>query len=156
MKIHLSYAILMLALMLCSCISVKPIEVRSVACCDLKRVVKTETEIGFSVDVYNPNDFPITLKRYSLDVLINGGSIGNVREDLATIIPANDGTTYSSGVLISTKKLMANTLLMGLNTLLKKDPAKLDVEVSGYVVGAAKGFSKRVKVRESYPLQLHP
>lgn len=130
--------------------------VRSVTCCDLKKAVRSDTEVGLSVELTNPNDFPINLKSYRLDVRINGNTIGTTADKQVTQIAANSTIEKPFVITTSTQKLIGGTLIMGLNALMGNDPTTLNVEVVGSVVGNAKGVSRRVKIRESYPLKLHP
>jgi hypothetical protein len=62
----------------------------------------------------------------------------------------------SVSITTPTKKLISGTLLMGLNALMKNDPTTLDIEVVGSVVGKSKGVSKRVRIKEKYPLKMQP
>lgn len=151
-----SLILVIVALRLSSCASVQPLEVRSVVCCDIKKVVKSDAEIAFTVEIFNPNTFPITIKGYDLDVAVNGNTIGSATNDESTQIGPNATESRSVSVNASTEKLISGTLLMGLNALLRNDPTTLEIQVSGSVIGAAKGVSKRVKIKETYPLNLHP
>lgn len=139
-----------------ACMQVQPLEVRSVTCCDLKKAVKTEAEIAFEVEMYNPNPFQINIKNYNLDVRINGNTIGNSSNSEMAAIPANSTVSKSISVTTSTKELISGSLMMGLNALMGKEPSSLEVEVAGYVTGNAKGVSRRVRIREKYPINLHP
>ncbi len=147
---------LLATLLLNSCISVKPLAVKSVTCCDVVKAVKSDAEIGFKVEIENPNDFPITVKKYDVAVRINGNTIGNVTTDEATVLEANSVLSKPLSITTSTKQLISGSLMMGLSALLSNDPTTLELEVFGSVTGKAKGISKRVKVREKFPLQLHP
>lgn len=135
---------------------VEPLTVKSVTCCDLKKALKSETEIAFEVEMENPNSFPIAVKSYDLAVRINGNNIGNANTKEPTLIPANSTISESITITTSTKKLISGTLLMGLNALMKNDPTTLDIEVVGSVIGKANGVSKRVRIKEKYPLKMHP
>lgn len=147
---------LLAVLMLTGCAQVEPLEIRSVTCCDLLKAVGSDAEIGFKIQLYNPNDFPISVKRYALDIRINGNTIGTTNSDEVQIIPPKEVVEKPISVTASTQQLISGTLIMGITALLKKDPTTLEVEVVGSVVGSAKGLSKKVKIRESYPLKMHP
>lgn len=151
-----SLALPVLAIWFSSCASVQPLEVRSVVCCDIKKMVKSDAEVAFSVEIYNPNTFPITIKGYDLDVAVNGNAIGKAINEEATQIGPNGTETRSVSLMASTEKLIGGTLLMGLNALFGNSPTTLEIQVSGSVVGAAKGVSKRVRIKETYPLKLQP
>lgn len=145
-----------LMISLAACTQVQPLEVKSVTCCDLKKAVKAEAEIAFEVEMYNPNPFPINVKNYHLDVRINGNTIGNSTSNESTAIPAYTAVSKSVSVTTSTQDLISGSLMMGLGALMGKDPSTLNVEVVGTVTGSAKGISKRVRIREKYPIKLHP
>lgn len=152
--LHVFYVFLVLALQ--SCIQVQPLTVKSVTCCDLKKALKSETEIAFEIEMENPNSFPIAVKRYNLAIRINGNNIGNANSKELVEIPANGSVSKSITVTTATQKLISGSLIMGLNALLKNSPTTLDIEVVGFVVGKAKGVSTRVRIKEKYPLKLHP
>ena len=154
MKIRLVLFALLAALT--SCMQFEPLTVTSVTCCDIKKALKSETDIAFEIEMENPNNFPISVKSYNLAVQINGNVLGNAQSKEPTQIPANSSLSRTITVSTSTQKLISGSLLMGLTSLLKKDPTTLEIEVVGSVVGSAKGFSQRVRIREAYPLKLHP
>lgn len=139
---------------LMACTQVQPLEVRSVTCCQLKKAVKTEAEITFDVEMYNPNPFPINIKNYNLDVMVNGNAIGNSSDRQMTAIPSNTTVSKTITVKASAQELIGGSLLMGLGTLMGNQPKALEVEVVGHVTGNAKGVSKRVRIREKYPIDL--
>ena len=154
MKIIVAYCILLL-LMFSGCIHVEPLTVKSVSCCDLKKATKTETTVGIEVEIENPNSFPITVKRYNLAVSLNGNNIGNSTADETTEIPSKGSAKKSISATTSTKQLISGTLMMGLSALMGNQPSSLELQVEGFVVGHAKGISKRVRIKESYPLDLN-
>ncbi len=135
---------------------VKPLEVKSVICCDLQKALKTETEVAFVVELHNPNDFPVNVKSYCLDVQLNGNTLGTAESKELTEILPNKTLKKSVTIKTSTQKLVGGSLMMGLGALLNNGMSTLDVEIVGSVVGNAKGLSKRVRIREKYPLKLKP
>lgn len=118
--------------------------------------MKTETEVAFVVELHNPNDFPIHVKSYCLDVRLNGNTLGTAESKDRAEIQPNNTLNRSVTIRTSTQKLVSGSLMMGLTALLKNDMTTLDVEIVGSVVGSAKGFSKRVRIKEKYPLRMHP
>ncbi|MCF8464094.1 MAG: LEA type 2 family protein [Flavobacteriales bacterium] len=143
-------------LLLSSCMTVKPLEIRSVVCCDLKKAMQTEAEVAFMVELHNPNDFPVNVKSYCLDVRLNNNTLGTAESKEFTEIEPNKTLKKSITLRTSAQKLVSGSLTMGLSALLKNDLSTLEVEIVGSVVGNAKGFSKRVRIREKYPLKLNP
>ena len=135
---------------------IKPIAIKSVQCCELKKVRGTNAEISFQLEVENPNDFDITLKSYDLAVKLNGIRIGRVKTEIASVLRANSIESKSLSVGTTTKVLFNGSLLMGLGALLGIGSQKIEVQIVGSVVGKVKGFSKRIKVHETYPLDMHP
>lgn len=117
--------------------------------------MKTETEVAFVVELHNPNNFPVNIKSYCLDVLLNGNTLGTAKSKELSQIEANKTLHKSVTIRTSSEKLMRGSLMMGLSALLKSDMANFEVEVAGSVVGNAKGISKRVRIREKYPLNLN-
>jgi len=156
MKIRLVVSFLICSMVVSGCMQINPIVVKSVQCCDLKKSRNTEPEITFQLEIENPNDFDITIQKYDLAIRINGNNIGNALDSEPSELKAKSMVTKTISVQTSTRQLVSGTLLMGLNALMKKDRTTLDAEIVGSVVAKAKGVSKRVKVRESYPIQMHP
>lgn len=147
---------LIIIFILSGCAQVQPLEIRSVTCCDLLKATGPDTQVGFKIQIYNPNDFAISVKRYGLDVRINGSTIGTANSDEAQVIPPMEVVEKQISVTASTQQLISGTLMMGISALMRNDPTTLEIEVAGSVVGSAKGISKRVRIRESYPLKMHP
>jgi len=154
MKIRVLFFISCL-LALSSCTLIQPLEVKSVVCCDIPKALKSETELAFVVKLYNPNDFPVNVKSYCLDVRLNGNTLGTAESKELTEIQPNKTLSKSITIRTTSKKLMSGGLMMGLSTLLGGKMNSFDVEIAGSVVGSAKGFSKRVRIREKYPIKLN-
>ena len=146
---------LIIIFILSGCAQVQPLEIRSVTCCDLLKATGPDTQVGFKIQIHNPNVFPISVKRYALDVRINGTTIGTANSDEAQVIPPMEVVEKQISVTASTQQLISGTLRMGITALMRNDPT-LEIEVAGSVVGSAKGISKRVRIRESYPLKMYP
>ena len=124
-------------------------------CCDIPKALNAQTELAFVVKLYNPNDFPINVKSYCLDVRLNGNTLGTAESKELTEIEPNKTLSKSITIKTTSKKLMSGGLMMGLSTLLGGKMNSFDVEIAGSVVGSAKGFSKRVRIREKYPIKLN-
>ncbi len=154
MKIRVLFFISCL-LALSSCTLIQPLEVKSVVCCNIPKALKSETELAFVVKLYNPNDFPVNVKSYCLDVRLNGNTLGTAESKELTEIQPNKTLSKSITIRTTSKKLMSGGLMMGLSTLLGGKMNSFDVEIAGSVVGSAKGFSKRVRIREKYPIKLN-
>lgn len=124
-------------------------------CCDIGKAVKKETEVAFMIKLHNPNDFPVNVKSYCLDVRLNGNTLGTAEsKELNEVLP---NQTLSKSITVKTDAsiLLKGGLMMGLGALMNSDMSKLEVEIAGSVVGYAKGFSKRVRIREKYPIKLN-
>ena len=144
----------MLSVLLNSCMQIQAPEVKSVLCCNLKKLDKTQLAVVFQLEVYNGNSFPITIKKHDLDVLTDGVVLGSSKDSEARILEAGTTKTVEVAVELTSKDFINNALTMGLNTLLNKQPKQMEVEVVGSVVGSAKGLSKKVRIREKYPINL--
>ncbi|MFM1876536.1 MAG: hypothetical protein RL266_2273 [Bacteroidota bacterium] len=147
---------LFLTLTAAGCTQVEPLEIRSVDCCNVLKTDGKDVQIGLGLMLYNPNDFAISVKSYTLDVSINGTTIGSARSDEEYLIPSEQTVEKTISVSASAQQLLSGTLLMGITALMKNSPTTLEIEVVGSVVASAKGMSKRVRIRETYPLKLHP
>ena len=152
--IRLLGILFMLSTLLNSCIQIQAPEVKSVVCCNLKKLNKTQLAVVFELEVYNGNPFPITIKKHDLDVLMDGAVLGSSKDVQARILESGTTKTVEVAVELTSKDLINNALTMGLNTLLNKKPKQMEVEVVGSVVGSAKGLSKKVRIREKYPINL--
>lgn len=137
-----------------SCIKVMPLDVQNVSCCDLKMAGQDEAELILKIRLQNPNTFPIEIKNYDLDIQINGNTVGNGTNKEAIIIGANETMERSVSIKTSAKELISGSLMMGLSSLLGRTPQRLEVEIVGHVTASAKGFSKRVRIKETYPIDL--
>jgi LEA14-like dessication related protein len=138
-----------------SCALIQPLEVKSVVCCDIQKALKAETELAFIVKLHNPNDFPVNVKRYCLDIRLNGNTLGTAESKELTEIQPNKTLSKTVTIKTTSKKLLSGGLMMGLSALLGNNMSNLEVEIAGSVVGNAKGFSKRVRIREKYPIKLN-
>ena len=154
MKIRLLFFVSAL-FALSSCTLIKPLEVKSVVCCDIKKALKAETELAFVVKLYNPNDFPVSVKSYCLDVRLNGNTLGTAESKELTEIQPNKTLSKTITIKTTSKKLISGGLMMGLSALLGNNMTNFEVEIAGSVVGKAKGFFKRVRIREKYPINLN-
>jgi LEA14-like dessication related protein len=148
--------LLLLGVTLSSCTQILAPEIRTVTCCDLKKASGSDAEIGFKVEVYNGNAFPIHIKRHDLQVRLNGNVLGTSKNSEPMVLNPNELQTLDVSVTTSSKQLISGTLVIGLNALMRNDPTTLEVEVVGSLVGSAKGMSKRVRIREKYPIEMHP
>lgn len=137
-----------------SCMQIEAPEIKSVVCCNLKKTGESDVSVTFELEIHNSNEFPILIKRYNLDVMMDGNLLGSSNDDQTKVLEPGMTKTVEVAVDITSKELMSGALMMGLNTLLNKKPKQLEVEVVGSVVGSAKGFSKKVRIREKYPINL--
>lgn len=129
-------------------------EVRSVLCCDLKKAGNNGLSVLFEMEVYNGNSFPINIKRHNLDVMMDGNVLGSSKSSETRILESGKTKKIEVAVDVTSQEMVNGMLMMGLNTLLNKKPKKLEVEVVGSVVGGAKGFFRKVRIREKYPINL--
>ncbi|MFT6210716.1 MAG: LEA14-like dessication related protein [Bacteroidia bacterium] len=153
MKIRVLFFVFLL-FTLSSCALIQPLEVKSVVCCDIPKALNAQTELAFVVKLHNPNDFPINVKSYCLDVRLNGNTLGTAESKELTEIQANKTLSKTVTIKTTAKKLMSGGLMMGLSALLGNSTTNFEVEIVGLVVGNAKWFSKRVRIREKYPIKL--
>jgi len=150
------FLLLMLwALLFSGCISIEPVKIRSVQCCELKNMQGTEADVAFQFEIENPNDFEITIKSYDLTVKLNSIRVGRLRSVEFSVLAPNSVTTKDLSMRTSAKTFMNGSLLMGLGSLLGLSAAKPEVEIIGSVVAKAKGFSKRIKLRRKFPLDMN-
>lgn len=152
-----SVQLLVLSTLLVSgCMSISPIKVRSIQCCEIKKLNGADAEVTFELEIENPNDFDISVKCYDLGVSINGKRIGGVRSHEPSTIRSKSVEKKTLSIRTSAKTLMSGALMMGLNALLGNNTKALEVEIAGVVVGKAKGIPMRIKLKETYPLELNP
>lgn len=149
-----SSILFLFCLLLSSCMQIQAPEVKSVACCDLKKVGKSQMAVVFDLEVHNGNSFPIMIKRHDIDVMMEGAIIGSSKDSQTRTLEPGSTQSVEVAVELTSEDLARSALTMGLSSLLNKKPKQLEVEIVGSVVGSVKGFSKRVRIREKYPINL--
>ena len=80
-------------------------------CCDIPKALKSETELAFVVKLYNPNDFPVNVKSYCLDVRLNGNTLRTAESKELTEIQPNKTLSKSITIRTTSKKLMSGGLI---------------------------------------------
>ena len=69
-----------------------------------------QTTLATTVKMYNPNPFNLHLKRYEVDVLINGKHAGHSLLDTTVFIPKKDTFFVPVAVQLDLKSLFSNAL----------------------------------------------
>jgi LEA14-like dessication related protein len=85
-----------------------------------------ESTVGLDVKYYNPNKFPVTMKKANVDVYVNDSYFGNTKLDSTITIPRRD-TFYLPVIL----KVDMNTTVMQLIQALGSGQQKVKVKLDG-------------------------
>ncbi len=138
----LLYAVTAVALTAASCAKPQALQYKGVDRVFLGAVDSRGPQLGLDIKLYNPNDYPMTLKNGDLQAYINGRPAGKADLLSATTVPARDSFSLPVTVAINTSNLLGNAL----DVLTQKDVL---VRLDG-TVRAGKGnggFSVPVRVR---------
>lgn len=141
-----------LVLLFASCGEFLEPKIEYVRCCDIKDGSDGRKQIGFTVRVTNPNSFPIKVKGYGLDIMVDGEKVGRTESDETLTVPANDKLESPIYIEADAGALLKGGLKMGLSALTNK--GRLEMGVKGWVKGSAKGLTKKLDVEQKIPVKL--
>jgi LEA14-like dessication related protein len=85
-----------------------------------------ESTVGLDVEYYNPNKFPVTMKKANVDVYVNDNYFGKTTLDSTITIPKRD--TFYLPVLL---KVDMNTTVMQLIQALGSGQQEVKVKLDG-------------------------
>lgn len=85
-----------------------------------------ESTVSLDVEYYNPNKFPVTMKRAEVDVYVNNNYFGNTTLDSTIQVPKRD--TFLLPVLL---KVNMNTTVMQLLQALGQGQQEVLVKMDG-------------------------
>ncbi len=101
------------------------------------------TQAEVILTLKNPNNFPVTLSKIDVDLLVNGTDVGKINLDDNIRFPKNSTTTQSFIINGDYDKIQKNLVSNAFSILLSK---KINISGKGYVKGKARMLSKKVKV----------
>lgn len=139
-------------LIVTACGEFKEPTIEYLRCCDLKEGDNGRKQIGLTVRVTNPNNFPIKLKGYGLDIFIDGEKVGHTESDKTIAVAANDKSEGPIYIDADVGALLKGGFKLGLSALTNK--GKVELGVKGWVKGSAKGITKKVPVDQKIPIKL--
>jgi LEA14-like dessication related protein len=99
----------------------------------ISKIGMKESVVSADLKYYNPNDYPLQLKRANLAIAINNKPVGNTTLDTLITIPKKDTFYVPVKMKVDIKQLLSNAL-----TLLMND--EIDVKVNGTIRLGRSGF----------------
>lgn len=142
----------MLLFVLNSCMTYEDIQFKGVSGFKVEKVSKELVKLKFEAEVYNPNNYNITVRAKNLDLGMNGSSLAKADLGKKVVIKKNTTDSYPVEVEVKLKDLMGKLGGSMLNVFSSK---KLNLEINGNARVGAKGVSKKFPIQFEYPLNLN-
>lgn len=114
----------------------------------INKISSSGIDISAAIDFKNTSDITFNVDGYSLDILVNGSKISEVKSNAKSDIKANAFTT----ILVPIRLDLSGTKALSFTSLIKNiatDRSKIIFTIKGKVSGGAFG----VKVRD-FPLEI--
>lgn len=119
----------------------KELEFRHVTNIQVKKVTGEEVLLSADAVFYNPNTMKMKLRGIDVDVFVTGNKVGEINQDIKTIIPALDDFTVPFDAVFNIRQVG------GLGTLLSiMGGRKLQVRYDGHIKVTVHGMPFRVPV----------
>lgn len=130
---------LFITLGLSSCISFSDLEIGEVKSVGVNKVSKSNIEINADIQVKNPNNYKVKIKKIEADVLLNNKKITTLNLNKKVVLRKNsdDVQTFLIQTELSNILSAAPSLLLGGGITLK---------IQGYIKGKVFFISKKVPV----------
>ncbi len=110
-----------------------------------------EVELQLNLKFNNPNDCKIVIKKYELDISVNGNLVGKAISKEKVVLAKNSEEIYPFFLKTDLKYLLAQ-VMPNLSALFSNKPIELKLE--GKVKAGAYGVSKKFPISVSRPLDL--
>ncbi|HMP91894.1 MAG TPA: LEA type 2 family protein [Phnomibacter sp.] len=81
-----------------SCASPKSLEYRGLSQVRVEPVTLSTANVHFTLTVYNPNPYPLSIKSWQASLLLNEKEVGQLQSDSALTLPALQEYSYSTKV----------------------------------------------------------
>lgn len=127
-----------------------------VECCQVGQAEKGKMEIGFGLDVENPNKFNIKVTEYDVDVSLNGIMVGKAKSSKNIVLLKGERNSYPLTVEADISKVLAGSLL-NLGNLFGSGgkPKEMEATISGTIRASVYGVTKKIPVEGKYPINLN-
>ena len=135
-----TYLIFALALLMSSCLTFKEVEFKGVEDFKVEKLTASEGKVRVSVNVDNPNNYKIKIKKADLDLYLGGKNVGKAKLDKKVIIPKKSESTQDVVIVadnLDLAKAIASNFMPALLS------GKLNVGVKGKVKAGVFIISKK-------------
>lgn len=144
-------AIFTLILFLSSCISYKPILITGIKDIKTTNIGGDKIEVGFGMEVSNPNGFRIVLKQYDMDVSINDKTLGKANS-LEKICIRRKSKESHAFKLTAEYHDFINVSMNSLSSLLKNEP--MTFKIKGQIKGRVWWFKRTIPIETTQKIKL--
>jgi LEA14-like dessication related protein len=135
--------VLCISLLLAGCMGYAPVEFRGGGDALVQQLDAKGLHASVTVQVYNPNDYRITISDPDMAVYLNGVAVGQALLDSAVTLERNSDRSYTLPLHVAWTKGQQGLLPVLMASALS---GQVKLGVKGTVVGKARWISKRVPV----------
>ncbi len=127
------------SLSLSSCITFSDLEIGDVKSVNINKVSKSDIEINADIQVKNPNNYKVKIKKIEADVFLNDKNITSLNLNKKVVLQKKSDDVQAFLIKTELSKLLslAPALLMG---------GGINLKMKGYIKGKVFLFSKKVPV----------
>jgi LEA14-like dessication related protein len=100
--------ILLVSLLILSCNSFKPFEVKSYRNFSIDKIGFSKTVLKVELEIYNPNVFGLELNRAVMDIYINGQLLGHTDQPVQVRVPRRQNFWLPVSIELDMKNMLRN------------------------------------------------
>lgn len=134
-----------------ACVSLKAPEFAGLDSYKFNKSNPKDIELQMNLKVKNPNKTNIKVKKYMLNVSVNGTSIGKAQSKGPVVLPKNSEGSYPFYLHTNLENIMAQ-VFPGLSAIISQKP--IELKLDGYIKGGAYGVSKKFPISITRPLEM--
>ena len=138
-------------MLLFSCKPIYPPLFAGIDSYNFNRAEANAMEVQLNVKIKNPNAFNILIKKYDLNVIVNGTKIGQAKSKEKVRLTKQTEQAYPFYLQTDLQNVLAQ-ILPGLSSIINNKPIELKLE--GYIKGGAFGVSKKFPFSVTRPLEM--
>ena len=140
--------LLLSGLLISSCITYKEVKIVKMAGIEVRELSAKGIDIGLDVQIYNPNNYKISLVKTDLELWLNNKNLGKADVKGGLVFAKNSNETHRIDVSLGGKQLTgALPALLGAAL-----GGRMVLTVKGTVTAKAKFIRKKIDVEFSQPL----
>ena len=152
MLTKLMLKILVLLFFLNSCMTYEDVKFRGVSNFKVEKLDKEKAILKFDAEVYNPNDYNITVRANNIDLSMSNQSLAKADLGKKVVIKKNSTDSYPVEVVVKLEDLMSGLGSSVLNVFSKKS---VNLSINGNAKVSAKGLSKKFPIDLEYPVNMN-